>query len=190
MKILASVWTSLKPMASGLAFGLVGGLLALLVARLAFPPPTFIALDLAGVVKEQAQSLVAHQDMDDAGKAQASATFAKQLDVQSRAMAADYHAIVLAAPAVVGGVPDLTPELRQRVAVAMATQGITAAAPPSIMKLATPVAAQPVQSGAAAPALANPMQGATLPVPPSSTTPNAFWGTPAVGSASPRGGQP
>lgn len=113
-----------KQAISGLAFGLVGGLLALLAARIAYPPPTFIALDLATLVGEQVHSLATRQDIGDAGKAQLSTAFAWQLDVQAKAMAADYHAIVLVAPAVVTGVPDLTAELRQRVNAALAAQGV------------------------------------------------------------------
>ncbi len=113
-----------KQAVTGLMFGLVGGLLALLIARVTYPPPTFIALDLATLVGEQVQNLATRQDIGDAAKAQLSTAFAWQLDLQAKAMAADYHAIVLVAPAVVTGVPDLTAELRQRVQTALAAQGL------------------------------------------------------------------
>lgn len=133
-----------KPAATGLAFGLVGGLLALLAVRVVYPPPTFIALDLAALVGEQVNSLATRQDITDAAKAQLSTAFAWQLEAQAKAMAADYHAIVLVAPAVVTGAPDLTGELRQRVQAALA-EGVQAGGLP--VAVPQPSARQPVLGG-------------------------------------------
>lgn len=183
MKALLAAFRALLP---GLGLGLAGGLLALLAARLWSPPPTFITLDLATVVGEQVQGLVVRTDMDDAGRARASALFAQQLDMQSKAMAAQYHAIVLTAPAVVWGVPDLTGELRQRVQAAMLAQGIPAALPGMAARAApraqpgqpAPTGAFPAPAGFPNPRAA-PVQGAAP-----MAAPPAIWDTPV------QGGQP
>ncbi len=98
----------------GLLLGLVGGLIALLVERIVFPPLTVAQVDLAGLVNEH----VRHPDLmklPDAEHSMDAARFAARLEQETANLARDYRVVILAAPAVVSGAPDLTPVLRQRI---------------------------------------------------------------------------
>ncbi|MFA7606525.1 MAG: TrbI F-type domain-containing protein [Rhodocyclaceae bacterium] len=98
----------------GLLFGLAGGLIALLVERIAFPPLTVAQVDLAGLVNEH----VRHPDLmklPDAERSMDAVRFAARLEQETANLARDYRVIILAAPALVSGAPDLTPVLRQRI---------------------------------------------------------------------------
>lgn len=145
MQRLAMFLASIKPWVTLIGAGFTGALFALFLVRIWFPSPVFIRLDLAALVAEQVQALASRQDDGDAAKTQLAAAFAQQLDVQSRAMAEEYHAVVLVAPAVVAGVPDLTGELRQRMIAAMGV-GVQSDASAVALPVQPPLAQQPVFS--------------------------------------------
>ncbi|HRJ52238.1 MAG TPA: TrbI F-type domain-containing protein [Candidatus Thiothrix moscowensis] len=146
MQRLAKFSESIRPWVTLIGAGFTGALVALLLVRIWFPPPVFIRLDLAALVAEQVQVLASRQDDGGATRTQLAAAFAQQLDVQSRAMAEEYHAVVLVAPAVVAGVPDLTGELRQRMVAAMGSPGVQSDAPAVALPVQPPLAQQPVFS--------------------------------------------
>lgn len=98
----------------GLLFGLAGGLIALLVERIVFPPLTVAQVDLAGLVNEHVHRPELMK-LPDAERSMDAARFAARLEQETANLARDYRVVILAAPALVSGAPDLTPVLRQRI---------------------------------------------------------------------------
>ena len=98
----------------GLLFGLAGGLIALLVDRIVFPPLTIAQIDLTGLVNEH----VHRPDLmklPEAERSMDAVRFAARLEKETLELAREYRVVILAAPAVVSGPPDLTPVLRKRI---------------------------------------------------------------------------
>ena len=98
----------------GLLFGLAGGLIALLVERIVFPPLTVAHVDLAGLVNEH----IRRSELMKLSKAERSmdaARFAAHLEKETAKLAREYRVVILAAPAIVSGAPDLTAVLRKRI---------------------------------------------------------------------------
>lgn len=98
----------------GLLFGLAGGLIALLVERIAFPPLTVAQVDLAGLVNEHVHRPELMK-LPDAERSVDAARFAARLEQETANLARDYHVVILAAPALISGAADLTPVLRKRI---------------------------------------------------------------------------
>ncbi len=98
----------------GLLLGIAGGLLSVLAERIVFPPLTVAQVDLAALVTEH----VRHPDLmklTDAERSIEAARFATLLEQETARLSRDYHAVILASPAVVSGAPDLTAVLRRRI---------------------------------------------------------------------------
>ncbi|MEX0914725.1 MAG: TrbI F-type domain-containing protein [Wenzhouxiangellaceae bacterium] len=99
----------------GLLVGLAGGLTALLVERIVFPPLTIAQIDLTGLVNEH----VHRPDLmtlPEAERSMDAVRLAARLEQATLELAREYRVVILAAPAVVSGAPDLTPVLRKRIA--------------------------------------------------------------------------
>ncbi len=93
--------------------GIAGGLIALLVDRLVFPAPELARVDLAALITEQiTQPGLAH--LSDEERSRHAAHFAARIEGEVSSLSKDYNVMLLAAPAVVAGVHDLTPILRAR----------------------------------------------------------------------------
>lgn len=90
--------------------GIAGGLVALLAQRVLEPPMAFAAVDLTALVTEhmKAQASIG----TDIGAA--ASQFAVHLDKETKRLAEEYGVTLLAAPAVIAGIPDMTPLLRAR----------------------------------------------------------------------------
>lgn len=99
----------------GLLFGLAGGLIALLVERIVFPPVAVAQVDLNGLVNEHVQRPELMK-LPDTERSRDAARFADRLEQETAKLSRDYHVVILAAPAVVAGAPDLTAVLRKRIA--------------------------------------------------------------------------
>ncbi len=98
----------------GLLFGLAGGLIALLVERVVLPPLAVAQVDLTGLIDEH----VRRPDLmkrPEAERSMDAARFAARLEQETASLARDYRVVILAAPAVVAGAPDLTAVLRKRI---------------------------------------------------------------------------
>jgi len=93
--------------------GIAGGLVALLAQRLLEPPMAFAAVDLTALVTEhmKAQASTGGAATDIGA---AAGRFAVQLDKETKRLADEYGVTLLAAPAVIAGIPDMTPLLRAR----------------------------------------------------------------------------
>lgn len=92
--------------------GVAGAFVALLAQRVLDPPMAFASVDLAALVSE-------HMQAEASGSAAAdlpgtAGRFAVQLEEETRRLADEYGVTLLAAPAVIAGLPDLTPVLRAR----------------------------------------------------------------------------
>lgn len=98
----------------GMLFGLAGGLIALLVERIVFPPVTVAQVDLSGLVNEHVQRPEL-MNLPDAERSRDAARFAARLEQETANLARDYRVVTLAAPAVISGAPDLTAILRKRI---------------------------------------------------------------------------
>ncbi|MDD3449940.1 MAG: TrbI F-type domain-containing protein [Gammaproteobacteria bacterium] len=98
----------------GLAGGLVGGAAVVLLVRLVTPPVALATVDLAAIVADQVKALAEDTRTGQGDPAAAAGRFAERLAREARALSQDYGVIVLAAPAVVAGAPDLSPVLRHR----------------------------------------------------------------------------
>lgn len=98
----------------GLLFGLAGGLIALLVERIVFPPLTVAHVDLAGLVNDHVRSPRLTK-LPEAERSMDAARFAARLEKETTKLAREYRVVILAAPAIVAGAPDLTAVLRKRV---------------------------------------------------------------------------
>ncbi|GAB4362296.1 MAG: hypothetical protein Kow006_33510 [Gammaproteobacteria bacterium] len=99
---------------AGLAGGLVGGAAVVLLVRLVTPPVALATVDLAAIVADQVKALAEDTRTGQGEPAAAAGRFAERLAREARALSEDYGVIVLAAPAVVAGAPDLSPVLRRR----------------------------------------------------------------------------
>ena len=98
---------------AGVLFGIAGGLIALLATRMLFPPPSVIQVDVTALVTEH----IRHPELMKLSESERSvdaARFAARLEQETARVAREYKAVILAAPAVVTGAPDLTVELRKR----------------------------------------------------------------------------
>lgn len=98
---------------AGALFGIAGGLIALLAERMLFSPPTIIQVDVAALVTEHMRRPELMK-LSESERSVDAARFAARLEQESARLAGEYKAIILAAPAVVTGAPDLTVELRKR----------------------------------------------------------------------------
>lgn len=98
----------------GLLFGLAGGLVALLVERIVFPPLTVAHVDLVGLVNEHVSrpELI---KLPEAERSRDAARFAARLEKETANLAREYRVVILASPAIVSGAPDLTAVLRKRI---------------------------------------------------------------------------
>lgn len=98
---------------AALALGFVGGLGVVVAERLVTPPPTIAAVDLSALVAERVTrpDVV---DLPEATRLEDASQFARQLELELAGMARDHHALLIAAPAVLAGAPDLTDVLRAR----------------------------------------------------------------------------
>lgn len=98
--------------AGGIVCGVASALVALLAQRVLDPPMAFASVDLAALVSEHLQADAASgTDTDVPATA---GRFAVRLDAETRRLADDYGVTLLAAPAVIAGMPDLTSVLRAR----------------------------------------------------------------------------
>lgn len=98
---------------AGVVFGIAGGLIVLLAERMLSPPPTIIQVDVASLVMEH----IRRPDLMKLSESERSleaARFAAHLEEETTRLAREYQAVILAAPAVIIGAPDLTAELRKR----------------------------------------------------------------------------
>lgn len=98
----------------GLLFGLAGGLIALLIERIVFPPLTVAQIDLRRLVNEHVRRPELMR-LPDAERSMDAARFAARLEQETLDLARDYRVVIVAAPAVVSGAPDLTAVLRKRI---------------------------------------------------------------------------
>lgn len=98
---------------AGVLFGIAGGMIALLAERMLYHPPSIIQVDVAALVTEHMRrpELI---KLSDADRSMDAARFAARLEQETAHLAGEYKAIILAAPAVVTGAPDLTAVLRKR----------------------------------------------------------------------------
>ena len=91
----------------------LGGVGVVVAERLLTPPPTVAAVDLSALVAERVTrpDVV---DLPEAARVEDASRFAKQLELELAGMARDHGALLIAAPAVLAGAPDLTDVLRAR----------------------------------------------------------------------------
>ena len=107
---------------TSLCAGVVGGLLVLSADRLIEPPPRMATVDLQQILAEHIETVGLRQlDKDTAAKEAAAYGAAVQasLDELERAQ----HTLLLPAPAVLRGAPDLTDALRQLIDARLAQGG-------------------------------------------------------------------
>lgn len=97
----------------GMLFAIAGGLIALLAERMMFPPFAAIQVDVAALVSEHVQRPELMK-LSEAERSVEAARFAARLEREIARLTHEYQAVVLAAPAVVTGAPDLTPVVRTR----------------------------------------------------------------------------
>ncbi len=97
----------------GIVCGIAGGIVALAAERLLAPPPALAQVDLAGLVAEHLRrpGLV---ELSDKERAEQAGRFAARLEREVGWLSDEYGAVILSAPAVLSGAPDLTPVLRRR----------------------------------------------------------------------------
>lgn len=99
----------------GLALGIIGGLLAVLAERVVFPPRTVAQVDLVALISEHVRGLDL-TFLTEAERSLEAARFAARLEEETARLSQDYHAVIIAPPAVITGAPDLTEILRGRIA--------------------------------------------------------------------------
>ena len=97
----------------GIACGIAGGIMALAAERLLAPPPALAKVDLAGIVSAHLKRPDL-AELSDQERAEQAGRFAARLEQAVAALADEYDAVILSAPAVIAGAPDLTPVLRRR----------------------------------------------------------------------------
>jgi hypothetical protein len=100
---------------AALALGFVGGVGVVVAERFLSPPPTVAALDVSALVAERVTRPDV-LDLPEAARLDDAARFATQLEREVRQMAREHGALLIAAPAVLAGAPDLTDVLRARLA--------------------------------------------------------------------------
>ncbi len=109
---------------SSLLFGILGGLLVLLVQQLAFPKQTVAVVDLQGIIVEQLdQAAKASGTLSETEIQSKAENFARRLDQEVNNLAKEYNALLLVSPAVIKGAPDLTAELRRRIQGVSTSEG-------------------------------------------------------------------
>ncbi len=79
------------------------------------PAPRIVSLDLNGIVRAFIAE-TAESDLPDADKRARTEAFARDLETALRGLAARQHSIILAAPAVIAGAPDITEAVRKGLA--------------------------------------------------------------------------
>jgi len=97
-----------------LCAGIVGGLLVLSVDRLIEPPQRLATVDLQQVLAEHIES-VGRRNLDKDQAAKEAAAYGAALQASLDELEREQHALLLPAPAVLRGAPDLTDALRQRI---------------------------------------------------------------------------
>ena len=98
---------------AALALGCMGGIGVVLAERLLAPSPTVATVDLSALVTHR----VTRPDvvgLPDAARAEDAAQFASRLEREVGQLAREHGALLLSAPAVLAGAPDLTDVLRTR----------------------------------------------------------------------------
>ena len=109
---------------TSLCAGVVGGLLVLSVERLIQPPQPLATVDLQQILAEHIESVGLRQlDKDTAAKEAAAYGAAVQASLDE--LEREQHTLLLPAPAVLRGAPDLTDALRQRIDARLAQTGAT-----------------------------------------------------------------
>lgn len=105
-----------------LCAGLLGGLLAITADRWIEPPPRLVTVDLQQVLAEHIESVgLRHLDQDAAAKE--AAAYGAALQASLDELEREQHALLLPAPAVLRGAPDLTDALRERIDVRLRAEG-------------------------------------------------------------------
>ncbi len=97
-----------------LCAGILGGLLAVAAERWIEPPPRLATVDLQQILAEHIESVGLHNLGKDAAARDAVA-YGAALQASLDELEREQHALLLPAPAVLRGAPDLTDALRQRI---------------------------------------------------------------------------
>jgi type-F conjugative transfer system protein TrbI len=97
-----------------LCAGVVGGLLGLTAERLIAPPPLLATVDLQQILAEHIES-VGRRGLDKDAAAKDAAAYGAALQASLDELEREQHALLLPAPAVLRGAPDLTDALRERI---------------------------------------------------------------------------
>lgn len=97
-----------------LCAGMLGGLVTLAVDRWVEPPPRLATVDLQQILAEHIESVgLRHLDQDAAAKE--AAAYGGALQASLDELEREQRALLLPAPAVLRGAPDLTDALRARI---------------------------------------------------------------------------
>lgn len=99
---------------TSLCAGMVGGLLVLSVDRLIEPPQRLATVDLQQVLAEHIES-VGLRNLGKEAAARDAAAYGAALQTSLDELEREQHTLLLTAPAVLRGAPDLTDPLRQRI---------------------------------------------------------------------------
>jgi type-F conjugative transfer system protein TrbI len=97
-----------------LCAGVLGGLLAVAAERWIEPPPQLATVDLQQILAEHIES-VGLRHLDSQAAAKDAAAYGAALQASLDELEREQHALLLPAPAVLRGAPDLTDALRQRI---------------------------------------------------------------------------
>lgn len=103
-----------------LCAGALGGLAIVLAARWSAPAPAFAAVDLQSILSQRLAT-VSSQGLDATAAQRDAARFALALEHSLDELTVEHGAVLLSAPAVVRGVPDVTEALQRRLDVHLAT---------------------------------------------------------------------
>jgi type-F conjugative transfer system protein TrbI len=97
-----------------LCAGLLGGLLAVAADRAIEPAPRLATVDLQQLLAEHIES-VGRRGLDRDAAVKEAAAYAAALQTSLDELGREQHAVLLPAPAVLRGAPDLTDALRERI---------------------------------------------------------------------------
>lgn len=89
-------------------------------------PPVLVTFDMKGTVNAFIRQS-AKLELDDAGRRQLLRRFDRNMTAVTREYAQQHHVSILVSAAAVSGVPDVTPDIRARLATAMQEQALPAA---------------------------------------------------------------
>lgn len=98
---------------AALALGVVGGIGVVAAERFLTPPTMVAVVDLSALVAERVTrpDVV---DLSEAARLEDAASFARRLEREVGRIAEEHGALLIAAPAVLAGAPDLTDAVRGR----------------------------------------------------------------------------